>query len=174
MPQLKPSFITEIRISLEKSKFTIDDFGIELPESGNVLAKITFLHKPEYFLLLLEEHGRDQVTTEQKYLYSTRTEYVNRVELSVRTVPGTFKLQEKTDIHELGEVVNIIPKWCDSIRDDLYALMPVSDPLQELRLQFNQKLSEIINEPNTYFSEEELSIVDKKFDQLYEEISQLR
>jgi len=174
MSQLKPSFINEIRLSLEKSRFTTDDFELELPKSGNVLAKISFLHKPEYFLALLEEQKREQVTTEQKYLYSTRTEYVTHVELSVRTVPGAFKLRQDTDISELGEVLKIIPKWCDSIRDDLYALMPAPDPLEELRQQFKSKLDEIVNEPNTFFSEEELAVVDKRFDQLYEEISQLR
>ena len=174
MPQLKPSFIKEIRSSLEKSRFTIDDFELELPESGNVLAKITFLHKPGYFLALLEEQKREQVTTEQKYLYSTRTEYVTHVELSVRTVPGAFKLREDADISELGEVLKMIPKWCDSINDDLYALIPVPDPLQELRKQFKSKLEEIVTEPDTYFDEEELAVVDRRFDQLYEEISQLR
>jgi len=172
--QLKPSFINNIRSALEKSRFTLDDFGLELPESGNVLAKITFLHKPEYFLVLLEEEKREKITTEQKYLFSSRTEYVSQCMLSVSTVPGVFKLREDTEISELGDVLNMIPKWCECIRDDLYALMPAPDPLQELRQQFKSKLDELVNEPDSFFDEEELAVVDKRFDQLYKEISQLR
>lgn len=174
MPQLKPSFIREIKSSLLKSQFTVEDFVLELPESGSLLAKISFIHKPEYFLSLHEEEKRERVTTEQKYMMSSRTEFVSEVVLSVRTVPGAFKTKEDKVIYELGDVLEMIPKWCDSIRADLYALMPTPDPFEELRQQLQLKLDELVDNPSTYFNEDELTVVDKRFDQLYEEISQLR
>jgi len=172
--QLKPSFVSDIRSALEKSRFTPEDFQIELPDTGRILARITFVHKPEYFLALLEEEKQEQVTIEQKYLMSTRTERIRHVIYSVRTVPGSFKTQSDTEVDELDGVLELIPKWCESIRADLYALTPMQDPLEQLRSQLQANLDELVKQPNDFFNEEELSIVDKRFDQLYEEISELR
>ena len=110
MPQLKPSFICDIRSSLEKSRFTPEDFKIELPDTGCTLARITFVHKPEYFLALFEEEKQEQVTIEQKYLMSSRTERIQHVIYSVRTVPGSFKTQSDTEINKLDGVLELIPK----------------------------------------------------------------
>ena len=52
--------------------------------------------------------------------------------------------------------------------------MPTPDPLEQLKQQLQAKLDELVNEPNDFFNEEELSVVDKRFDRLYEDISQLR
>jgi hypothetical protein len=60
MPQLKPSFVSDIRTALGKSRFTLEDFVLELPESGPLLVKITFVHKPEYTLSLLRRRSERQ------------------------------------------------------------------------------------------------------------------
>lgn len=174
MPQLKPSFVNDIRLVFGNSRFTPDDFEIELPETGRILARITFVHKPEYFLALSEEEKQEQVVIEQKYLMSSRTERIRQVVYSVRTVPGQFKTQSDTEINELGDVLKLIPQWCESIRADLYALTPVRDPLEQLRQQLQANLDELVSQPNEFFNEEELSVVDRRFDQLYEEIAELR
>lgn len=174
MPQLKPSFVKDIRSALENSRFTLEDFSLELPESGSLLAKITFVHQPEYALTLLEEHKQEHVVTEQKYMMSTRTEKVSQVIVSVTAIPGEFKTRENTEIYEFGELLRLIPKWCENIRADLYALVPVKDPLEAFRIQLQAKLDQLVDEPASFFNEEELATVDKRFDQLYEEITQLR
>ena len=50
----------------------------------------------------------------------------------------------------------------------------MQDPLEQLRSQLQANLAELVKQPNDFFNKEELSIVDKRFDQLYEEISELR
>lgn len=174
MSQLKPSFVSDIRTALGNSRYTIEDFVLELPESGRLLVKITFVHKPEYTLALFEEEKLEKVKIEQNYNMSSRTENIRQVILSVRTIPGRFKTKSDTEIYEIGEMLGLIPTWCESIRADLYALMPTLDPLEQLKKQLQAKLDELVKQPNDFFSEEELSVVDNRFDQLYEDIWQLR
>jgi len=174
MSQLKPSFVQEVRNALSMSKFTVDDFEIELPKSGRVLLKITFAYKPEYFLALFEDEKQESVTIEQKYLMSSRTERITQVVYSIKTVPGRFKTEATAELSEPGAVLDEIPKWCESVRADLYALSPIQDPLEQLRQQLKANLDELVKEPNTYFTEEELAVVDRRFDQLYEDIAKLR
>lgn len=174
MSQLKPSFIREVREALAKSKFTAEDFELELPKSGRLLLKITFTYKPEYYLALLEDEKSESVTIEQKYLMSSRTERVKQVIFSVRTVPGRYKLEAVSEISDPGEVLGEIPQWCENIRADLYALAPSQDPLEQLRRKLRENLEELVKEPNAFFTEEELKVVDERFDRLYEEIAILR
>ena len=121
MSQLKPSFVSDIRIALGNSRFTLEDFVLELPESGSLLVKITFVHKPEYTLSLFEVEKREKVKIEQNFTMSSRTEHIRQLILSVKTIPGRFKTKSDTEIDEIGEVLELIPKWCESIRADLYA-----------------------------------------------------
>lgn len=173
--QLKPSFIQDIRSALGKSQFTPEDFDLDFPKTGRFLIKITFIHKPEYSLALLEDVKQEQVTIEQKYLMSSRTERIRQVIYSIKAVPGRFKVESDIEVSEPGDVLEEIPKWCENIRADLYALTPpVQDPLELLRQQFKTNLDELVKEPEEYFSDNELSVVDKRFDQLYEDVAQLR
>lgn len=174
MSQLKPSFIQDVQAALSKSRFTPEDFELELPKSGRILLKVTFLYKPEYMLALFEDEKEESVTIEQRFLMSSRTERVKQVTYSIRTVPGRFKLESTMPIGEPGDVLPEIPKWCENIRADLYALAPSSDPLEQIRAKLKQNLDELVKDPGGYFSEEELATVDRRFDQLYEDIASLR
>lgn len=174
MSQLKPSFVREVREALANSKFTAEDFDLELP-SGRVLLKISFLYKPEYYLALLEEEKSEAVITELGYLTGgKRTERVKQVVYSVRMVPGRFKVESIAEVSNPGDVLSEIPRWCENVRADLYALAPSHDPLDQLRQKLNENLDGLVQEPNSFFTEEELKVVDVRFDRLYEEISNLR
>ena len=124
MSQLKPSFIQDVRNALGKSRFTAEDFLLDLPKSGRVLLKITFVHKPEYTFALFEDEKQESVTIEQKFLMSSRTERVTQVVYSIKAVPGRFKLESLIEVSEPGSILEELPKWCDNIRADLYALAP--------------------------------------------------
>lgn len=154
MAQLKPSFIREIRESLDTSKFTINDFELDYPDTGRTLLRITFIHKPSYSFLLTEEYRSEPV-------------YI------VKMTPGEFKLQE-TLLISLPTVVDEIPKWCEHIRRDLYALAPKVDPLEQLRQQLHRNLDEIVSSPEEYFNQSELDLVDERFNRLYADIANLK
>lgn len=174
MSQLKPSFVRDVRETLEKSKFTSDDFDIELPKSGRVLIKVTFLHKPEYQFVLLEDEKNEQVTIKQEFLMSSRTERVRQVVYTVRCVPGQYKLDSAEEVSHPGDSLEAMRNWCDNIRADLYALAPVQDPLEQLRQKLKANLDEMVKDPEGYFTEDELTAVDTRFNQLFAEVSALR
>ena len=174
MSQLKPSFINEIYGALEKSKFTRDDFQLELPKSGRVLARIVFTHKPEYSLVLSEEQKQEQIKTKLNFDFSTRTESRNYTQFIVRAAPGAFKADSQTEIDDPGGILSTIPQWCESIRADLYALAPVKDPLEELRKKMQRDLDDLVTEPAEFFSDEEMALVDARFNKLFAEITELK
>lgn len=174
MSQLKPSFVNDILDTLGKSRFTKDDFKVELPKSGRVLVSITFVHKPEYSLILTEEQKQNQIVVKNSYDSSSRTESVKYTTYIVREVPGRYKIEDQSEIDNPGGLLDLIPKWCDNIRSDLYALAPQVDPLQEFRRKLDEDISTLIPEPCAFFTEEEMVRVDLQFDKLFAEISELR
>jgi hypothetical protein len=178
MSQLKPSFVNEIKAVIEKSRFTVDDFSFELPKSGKVLAKITFLYKPEYMLTLTEETKREQVTIEEKFGYASpstsRSHTMQETVVTIRATPGRFKTEVTYKIDSLEELLEELPKWCENIRSDLYALAPKIDPLATLREELQRNLDTLVNKPDEYFNDEELKVVDSRFDQLLAEVTNLR
>lgn len=174
MPQLKPSFVRKVRSALAHSAFTPEDFEFGLPSSGRVLLKITFVHKPEYTFTVFEEEKQESIVVEQKHLASSRTEHYKRWVYTVVTTPGAYKLTASEDLDDLGDVIEKIPDWCENIREDLYALAPTKDPLEQLRAQMKNKLEELVGDSDGYFSDEELSVIDQRFDKLYEDIAGLK
>lgn len=91
MPQVKPSFIAEIRESLATSRFTEQDFKLEFPDTGKLLVTVTFLHKPAYFIALYEEERTDQFTVEQRLLGTSQTRRVKEVVNWVRRRTWIYK-----------------------------------------------------------------------------------
>lgn len=174
MSRLKPSFVLNIREALEQSKFTPQDFEIELPTAGQVLVKIVFSHKSEYFLSLAETTKQERVTVETKYFQQSRTQQVVHTAYLLRLSPGEFKTQIETEISEPGDILREIPEWCNNIRADLYAVIPSRDPLEELRAKLNESIEGRIEDPNALFSEEELEAVDERFDKIFKEFVDLK
>lgn len=174
MSQLKPSFVTEIRTAIEKSRFTAEDFRFEYPKSGKTLVKITFAYKPEYMLILTEETKREKITVEEKLAYTSRSHTVEETVFTILAIPGRFKLEVKYEVGDLGQLLNELPTWCENIRSDLYALAPKSDPLAELREKIQNNLDALVDRPDEYFNNDELAVVDSRFDQLFTEITNLR
>lgn len=178
MSQLKPSFVNEIQATIEKSRFTVDDFSFEFPKSGKALVRITFLYKPEYMLALSEETKREQVTIEEKFGYTSpstsRSHTVQETIFTIRATPGRFKTEVTYEIGSLGGLLEELPKWCENIRSDLYALAPKVDPLATLREELQKNLDTLVDKPDEYFDVEELKVVDSRFDLLLAEITKLR
>lgn len=174
MSQLKPSFVKDIFASLESARFTGDDFTIDLPKSGRVLAKITFKHKADYGLVLTEEDKEDQVTIKTNYDLQSRTERRRYTSYFVKMIPGEFKTEAVTEVDSPGDLLRMIPQWCDHIRTDLYALAPRPDPIEELRKKLEADVDRMVDEPGAYFSEKEIQAVDTRFDELFAKISEMR
>jgi hypothetical protein len=174
MPQLKLSFIAEIRTALSTSRFTEQDFDLAFPDSGKVLTQITFVHKPEYFIALHEEERVEPLTIEQRLIGTSQTREVRETVNWVRAVPGSVKVEATYDIDEPRSFLREIPKWCENIKTDLAAVSPRLDPLEELRSKLQATIDHVVTDPDGRFSAEELEVVDRRFDKLYEDIEALR
>ena len=174
MPQLKPSFIAEIRTALSTSRFTEQDFDLSFPDAGKVLAQIIFAHKPEYFITLHEEERVDSLTIEQRLIGTSQTRKVRETVNWIRAVPGSIKTEQSYDIEEPRLFLREIPKWCENIKTDLAAVFPSPDPLEELRAKLQSKIDQIVSNPNDRFSADELKVVDSRFEKLYEDIEALQ
>lgn len=178
MSQLKPSFVNDIQAAIEKSRFTVDDFSFEFPKSGKTLVRITFLYKPEYMLTLTEETKQEQVTIEEKFGYASpstsRSHTVRETVFTIRAIPGRFKTEVAYEIDNLGALLEELPKWCENIRSDLYALAPKVDLLATLREELQRNLDTLVDKPDEYFNVDELKVVDIRFDQLLAEVTKLR
>lgn len=175
MSQLKPSFVKDIRGAIQRSVFTEDDFLIELPSSGRILLKIVFLHKPSFIFLLVEDKKKESSAIEHTML-GGRIERgaKERIAYSIRVSPGDFKAEAEYEIDNIDDLLREIPKWCENIRSDLYALAPQVDPLALHKKQFEDYLNSVIKNPDDFFDDSELVAVDTRFDEMFEEIEKLK
>lgn len=174
MSQLKPSFVAGVKKALENSVFTEGDFEIQLPKTGKVLVKLVFLHKPDYFLECSETIKQEEYTVTQKWMMESRNEKRRYSTVEAQLVPGEFKARETIELSELGQLADLIPKWCSYLRDDLYALAPKQDLLGQLREKFKNDIEQGIADPESYFTEEEVSRIGEKFDAMVEELNHLK
>ncbi len=157
MSQLKTSFIQTIAKALDESVFTKHDFIIALPKTGKTLIKLTFSHKPEYVLECSESMIEDSFALTQPFLMPSKKRTYHS--LDVVFAPGEYKLKEYLMLSKLGDLPRIISRWCSYIKEDLYALAPTVDPLQELRAKFKEDIAGALDDPEGFFTPAEVEII---------------
>lgn len=174
MPQLKPSFIAKINQKLDNSNFTKHDFDIDLPDSGKLLARIVFRYNNNWHISYYEEEVTNTYEVAQKLFGTTETRKSKNLVNWIRVSPGKVKNEAVYDISNADAFLDAIPNWCDDIRTELSATTERPDPVAELRQQLQEKLDSLIDDPEAQFTQEELDVVDKRFDKLLSEIEELR
>jgi len=172
--QLTPSFIAEIKAALEGSRYSSDDFILDFPKSGRSLAKIAFAYNPAYILQLFEDLKREEIKVEEQFTMTTRRQSIVETVFTVKVAPGKYKIEDSVEMGDLGRFIEQIPKWCENIRSDLFTIGSKTDPLGALRDQLQEYLDFFINAADEYFDSAQLEIVDNRFNELFEQISQLR
>ncbi|BCG65178.1 MAG: hypothetical protein methR_P3003 [Methyloprofundus sp.] len=88
--------------------------------------------------------------------------------------PSNFKKEAEWDLKSFSDALRQLPTWCKNIRDDLYTLAPNSDPLEALRIEFEKQIESLVENPEEPFSSDELTVVNKKFDDLYKQFEALK
>lgn len=174
MPQLKPSFIADIYAALEESRFTRDDFRVDLPDFGGTLIRIEFLYNSLYSLSVTEEQTEEEVQIQEGFIASTRREKIQKTTFRVTAAPGSYKSETTYRIANLGKFTEQIAPWCGNIRSDLYAAAPKLDPLEQIRQKLKEDLASVVTNPDDYFTPEELTKVDSRFDSLLKQLSELK
>jgi len=98
VPQLKPSFIEEIKEKLTESCFSLNDFDLHFPNGGKCLLEIKFRHKPEYSIVLTEETRENQTEVTDRFSMNTRKERNKYQESLLIMKPGQYKSQEQESL----------------------------------------------------------------------------
>ncbi len=171
MSQLKTSFIQSITQALDESVFTKQDFIMTLPKTGKALIRLTFAHKPEYILECSESMIEETFTATPPPFLMTSNERKYHG-LDIEFAPGEYKLREHLMLSELGDLPRTISRWCNYIKEDLYALAPKVDPLQELRIKFEEDIVGALDDPEGFFTPAEIEVITERINVLVQTIEE--
>jgi hypothetical protein len=171
--QLKPSYIEEIKEGLSSSCFTLNDFEIVLPKSGDVVLKVLFKHMTEYCYSLREEEKLQEVSGGIAPFNQTKSSKLV-THLYADVCPGAYKRNSTWEVSGFSKVPSQLQDWVKYIKHDLYALSPKKDPLESLRKEFEAELEGLVDDPNGYFTDNEIINIRQKFDDLYKKFDSLK
>ena len=149
--------------ALDNDVFSADDFIVEFPENGNVLAKIKFLHGGDYYFHITELPKSKGVAATMAVLSGEE-----KVPATIEC-PGDYKKIEENKFDSFDVCVRRIRNWCVNIRSDLKTRFPVYKDLEDLKSQFDQHIQEHIKNPDDMITAEEVEKINQKFDALYAE-----
>jgi len=152
--------------ALDNKIFSVDDFVVEFPKSGSVLAKIKFAHHNGYYFNIAEVQKVRGVAA--MAALSSGVEIPATIEC-----PGDYKRVEENRFESFDSCIVRIQRWCENIRSDLKTKMPVYKDLDELKHQFEQHINEHIRNPDEEISDSEVQKINEKFDALYAEFVKL-
>ena len=168
MTQITPSAIRKVQDALSSSSFALADFNINLPESGSCLLHIVFRHRDGYEFRVIETKQKSKVKTSVGIgsFGPTREEVSEYTALFTRETPGSFKMQDQSEIDEFDEAMERIIKWCQNVRDNL-AIIPVeSDTFTELREALEEQIEKCKWSDDEHFSNDEIERLNSKLDEL--------
>lgn len=167
MSQLKVSTMKSIYDALDNQIFSADDFVVEFPKTGSVLAKVKFAHNNDYYFHIAEvQKARGVAATIASFTDD------ERIPATIEC-PGDYKRVEENRVGSFDSCISRIQRWCENIKADLKTKIPVYKDLDDLKRQFEQHISEHIKNPEDQLSEEEVRKINDKFDALYAEFVKL-
>lgn len=167
MSQLKASTMKSIYEAVDNRIFSSDDFLLEFPKTGRILAKIKFVHNNDYYFHIAEvPKGKGIVAT------IAALSDDEKVPATIEC-PGDYKREEENRFDSFDSCINRIPIWCENIRADLLTTFPVYMDLDDLKRQFDQHIQNHIQNPDDFVSQEEVAKINEKFDALYTEFVKL-
>lgn len=176
MSQLKSSFMRDIEAILDDSIFTRDDFEIVYPTLGDRLVTISFIYRPEYRFDVSEVTSNEDIKTHQSMFHQTETRTIKRRKYILLLSPGQFKANDHTELDQLGDLLRYIPEWCLSIRQELQSNIVKNNLVDELRNKFQNGMEQSLGNknPEDLFTENELDLVNAKFNDLFESINNVK
>lgn len=168
MSQLKASTMKSVYDALDNQIFSADDFIVEFPKTGSVLAKIHFAHNNDYYFHIAELQKKSLGIAATLAAIADDVIVPGTIEC-----PGDYKRVEEKRFESFNSCIIRIRGWCENIRADLKTKIPVYKDLDELKRQFEQHVNEHIQNPDEHMSEEEVKKMNEKFDALYAEFVKL-
>lgn len=167
MTILKTSVKSRIISSLGDQNFCREDFTLVFPDNGNTLVHVTFSAKPKYTFRIYESSGVINFININK-----------NADVASRTIcqmsPGQYKNVEQKAYDDLDSAIATIPHWLGYIKEDLINLrFNDTSIIDDFTQSFQEKVDESIDEPDSYFTEEEANVLKEKLDDLKRRVEEL-
>jgi hypothetical protein len=158
--KLKQSVIERIYSALDNDYFTVGDVEVSFPpKKVTPLCEIKFRHNPQFTFVITEgRKGLEIMGDPVPYTIES---------------PGDFKASETHEHNVYEQCLERVKPWCQNIRNDRRARIPLFDDFDELRAQFDKHIKEHLDDPDSPFTAEELERINKRFDELYAQIPAL-
>jgi len=167
MPRLNKTKLNEVFSYLENRHFTRSDFEVEFPDQGDYYVSITFRHNEKYYFHIGEESST----------YASIAALTGSVDRKTKPrtheSPGDFKAKQSQSLDTFDECIRRIPAWCDNLRTELRAGNPELKELKELQEELERRFQQHVEDPESYFSPEELERVYQRLDAFSERMKKL-
>lgn len=169
MPALRRKKIENIKmIIVDNGKFSIGDFLLEFPDSGNVLTSIRFRANQDFKFVIKEDSEPDinmvpvglNMNFKYKNIYYTIEE------------PGEFKNQDKNECKNINDCIRNINNWLNNLDDELKSIH--IDILNDENIDdFLSKFDEVTDSTEKLFTIEEKERIIQSLNELQERVKQL-
>lgn len=167
MPRLNKTKLNEVFSYLENKHFTRSDFEVEFPDQGNYYVSITFRHNEKYYFHIGEESST----------YTSIAAITGGVEREkkpqIHESPGDFKAKQSQSFSTFDECIRRIPVWCNNLNTELRAGNPELKELKELQEDLERRFQQHIEDPESYFSPEEIERIYQNLDAFAERMKKL-
>ncbi|MFZ2302737.1 MAG: hypothetical protein WAW10_12825 [Gallionella sp.] len=167
MALLKQSFIQSINRALDNEYFSLTDFDVKFPVSGDKLAFISFAHNTKYYFIIHEG-------SKLKGIAAITAATKDSVVPITTECPGNYKTIEEHYHESFDSCVYRISNWCKNIREDLRTNSPVFKEIDDLKQQFEEHIKAHIENPEDPISISEAAAISARFDTLYAKFEELK
>lgn len=167
MPRLNKTKLNEVFLYLENRHFTRSDFEVEFPDQGDYYVSITFRHNNKYYFHIGEESAP----------FASIAAITGSVEREkkpqIHESPGDFKSKHSQSFDTFDACIRRIPVWCNNLNTELRAGNPELKELKELQEDLERRFQQHIEDPESYFSPEEIERVYQNLDAFAERMKKL-
>ncbi len=171
MALLKNSIINKIQNVIGSGDYCLDDFDVSFPDKGGVLFDVFFISYPSFTLRIYEEASNNMNAFS---IISQREPNLKKI-IKCSVSPGEYKNIETTVHDDLDSAISKIYSWSTNIRQELIELKSINNQQEkdEVLEGFKEYLNEPIDEPDSFFSKEEVQNLKEKLIQLQKRVEEL-
>lgn len=171
MAILKNTVINRVKRSLDNGDFCLEDFKCDFPEQGSVLFKATFIAYPSFSFTVYESTQAGTFMSVMQIKPFDEDKTVIKCSMS----PGVYKNEETSKHEDFDSATSEVYAWLDNIRNELVSLKVSSQKSEEddILSGFESYLDEPIENPDEFFSVEEVNDIKGKLEELQRRVLQL-
>lgn len=170
MSELIATFMDEIVSTLNSTRFSVDDFDLEGDEDKELL-RIVFKYNDSYSFILTEDSVTEEVESTNPFRTGSISKTVTK--LFSYESPSSYKKTEKIEIRGFENVCDRIAKWCLNLHKELSAETSDNSEYEQAKTAFKEQFEINIDDPESRFSEKEVSALQLRLDELYQKFEEL-